>query len=58
MNEKEKLREILRRAESIRKNDDWLYWMLAVIITLLICNLVVLIFIFLKPLAIEIIVSY
>lgn len=58
MNEKEKLLEILRKSESIRKMDSWLYWMLAIIITLLICNLVVLIFIYLKPLTLEIIVSY
>ena len=40
MNEKEKLREILRQSESIRKQDSWLYWMLAIIITLLICNFI------------------
>jgi len=49
MNEKEKLERILRKAESIKKVDSWLYWMLATIITLLICNLVVAIFIYFKP---------
>lgn len=55
MNEKEKLLEILRSSENIRKNDSWLYWMLSIIITLLICNLVVLIFIYIQPITIEII---
>jgi len=53
----EKLGEILRKSENIRKVDSWLYWMLSIIITLLICNLVVLIFIFLKPLTLEIIIG-
>ena len=39
----------------MNENETWLYWMLAIIIILLICNLVTLIFIFLKPLTIEII---
>lgn len=55
MNEKEKLREILRRSENIRRNDSWLYWMLWLIIVLLIWNSIILIFIFFKPLTIQII---
>jgi len=58
MNEKERLREILRKLESIGKQDSWIYWMLAVIITLLICNFITLIFIYFQPVIIELIVNY
>ena len=57
MNEIEKLREILRKSENIRKKDSWLYWMLWLIISLLIWNSIILIFIFLKPLTLEIIIG-
>ena len=57
MNEKEKLRELLRKSENIRKMDSWLYWMLWLIIVLLTWNSIILIFIFLKPLTLEIIIG-